>query len=55
MATLGIFLIGVFVTVMVGAALALVLAGAVQDGQIQDEIDEERRTDDAPSRVGAGT
>lgn len=40
MGTLGIFVIGVLVTLLVASALALVLFGAVLDGRRQQRVDD---------------
>lgn len=37
---LGIFLVGVIVTLIVGTALTLLLVGAVQDGRLDQEAKE---------------
>jgi len=47
MSVLGIFIIGVFVTLLVGAALTLVLVGAWQDGRSAREAKTRARAADA--------
>jgi len=47
MSDAGIFVVGLLVTLVVGAALALLVWAAIQDGRIQREFDDERSVEDA--------
>ena len=48
---IGIFIVGVIVTLIVGAALTLVIVGAVQDGRLAREAKEDasRQHDSDPA------
>jgi len=43
----GIFIIGLLVTLVVGAALALLVWGAILDGRRQSEFEDEQRAEEA--------